>query len=163
VNEGSQPETGFPASVFGAYLSYGATVTGCGPLANDVTLIADSIPWTRVRFYESFYNYASCWGIFGGTYGTSSSPNLLPFDAAIDTIYNQYNMGGSQAAFDGTDVRCDNTSQNFWHDGNGSGPSHDATVILRRNVASSPAGLSTGVGCIYQANLSWTYQNIWVR
>ena len=141
------------------------TAAGCGggPEPEQTTLLATNVPWTQLRYTQTFNAGASCWRIFGG----QATGNLQPFNASAgDVVVSPYRMGGGTVnAYDGTTSRCDNSATNFWHALSCCG--HYATVVQRR-ASSAPAGLATHAGCVDinisgRGTTSWQYYDIYVR
>ena len=136
---------------------------GCGsddPGTEHDVRITDKVPWTQVRFRQTFTGRASCWTIFEGE-------NLRPFDDAVDVIRDEVQMGGDTgSAFDGDTRRCDLDAANFWEQK--AGTTKQAVVVLRRQDAGAPAGLRTHADCVDRAEgtdspTTFTYDQLYVR
>lgn len=147
-----------------------ANLFGCQTNAEqsrDLTLLAPNVPWTRVRYVQSFYGKVACWTIAGGRDNEFPQPHhLLALDRSIDVVRDQVRMGGSTGdSFNGAILVCNDASTNFWFFGNAV---RSATFILRRDSSDDPAGLSTVVDCGDVAEgtkspLYWEYSAIFVR
>ena len=153
----------------GAVLTVYVNTQGCASnteKARHRIFVADRVPWQRVRLKQTFAGSASCWHVFGFLEGGGLDPNLVALDLAKDTVRNAKRMGGSGGdAFDGRGTRCDGDDRNFWLK---TGPTREATVILRRRAEQLPAGLSTGADCsTYGPGVTsptwWEYRDIYVK
>jgi hypothetical protein len=125
--------------------------------------------WSKIRVHQVFAGVASCWHVWGGTEATKNSfpPNLVPFTIGTDSIRDEVRMGG--IAVDGRTDQCNANIDNFW--AQNSSTLRSATVVLRRNVAGDPAGLSTGADCSNSSmigpgttsSLWWEYSDIYIK
>lgn len=115
----------------GAVLRAYVNLPGCGsgPRSDHRIVVRDVIPWTRIRFRQSFAGRASCWHVFGFSEDTSLlDANLLPFSKTTDTIRDQVRSPANFWSFGEAELRA-------------------ATVILRRREPTAPAALVTGADC----------------
>lgn len=141
-----------------------------GPPDSNVLTLSNHPAWSQVRARYAFDGLASCWSVFGAPQ-LRAMTNLVSFDPAIDTIYDQVKMGGLADGghgdtFDGVLHRCDQDSANFWQQNMLSARS--AVVILRRDLP-GPAGPATAAYCLRgeapgtAATTWWEYRDIYVR
>lgn len=147
-----------------------ANIFGCATgaeQARDLTLLAPNVPWTRIRYVQSFYGKAACWTIAGGKDNEFPLPHhLLALDRNVDTVRDQVRMGGSAGdTFNGETLVCDQNSDNFWFFGNAV---RSATFIQRRDNSGEPAGLGSVVDCGdvgpgATSPLYWEYSQMFVR
>lgn len=145
-------------------------IPGCSEAsehARDLTYVAPTVTWTKVRYKQTFAGRAACWTIAGGKDPYFPQLHrLIAFDSSVDVVRNAVKMGGTAGdAYDGSTRRCDDNPMNFWLN---DGVMHSATFILRRDAIDGPAGLSTVADCGdfgagTTSNTYWEYSDIYVR
>ncbi len=144
--------------------------TDGGSRPQSVITFTDYPAWSQIRANYTFNGSASCWSIFGAA-PLDVEKNTISFDPAVDTISDQFRMGGlfpdsgPNDLFDGVLSRCDTATGNFWYENAAS--ERSAAVILRRDLP-GPAGLAGNVNCFIgpvgsSATTRWGYRDIYVR
>eukprot|EP00911_Craspedida_sp_UC1_P002857 UC1_evm2s2093 len=145
---------------------------GCGNGAGSSDLIIFHGAWSKIRYTQTFYGRASCYGIFSskkyhwpisGSKGgesvtvngrdrmkalqTSATENgLSAFDPALDrTFFGQnLNVDGTVTQVPTTDTEMCSNENHFWQQFD---KPRSVMVELRREALENPAGISTGTSC----------------